>query len=249
MAANTTAHWWKTKWNALFPLSGLSRLKCKLVAKTIRRSVPRRKDFGDLYLANIMDGNKIIDRSLGTFSLFNKLYAVPFLLAGGFMLWFGISNTYTTATTLAHATHTTGTVLDNATTYSRRGGASYAPHVQFIATNGTTYEFTPSLYTHTKHPIGQLLPIAYDAAQPSHAYVNSFWYTYGLGAILIPFGLIFLIAPFFAVRKTDMTIGRVVSLKNLLTGKMETVDLNAWENDPEVRQAVETLKRKFTEKK
>jgi hypothetical protein len=65
----------------------------------------------------------------------------------------------------------------------------YYPQIEFTASDGNKYEFTPQVASQRKRPpVGAVLRVRYDPRRPHQAYVDTFVHYWGAPISLIVFG-------------------------------------------------------------
>jgi hypothetical protein len=132
---------------------------------------------------------------------FSTIFGGIFGLIGLVLLCVGIALAASTASFLASATRTDGTVvaLTEQTSYDRQGrsSTSWYPTVEFTV-DGKRYSFQSSTGSNPpSYKKGESVPVAYDADDPSNARIASFWAAYlaplivgGLGVVFTPIGVV-----------------------------------------------------------
>lgn len=95
---------------------------------------------------------------------------------------------------LAHAGHAQGTVVSVATSYSGgvkggRGNLTYRPTLAFTDAADKAWTFDSGRFGLVGGKVGGVLPVVYEASNPAHAQIESFWgqwdptFTFGYVAV------------------------------------------------------------------
>ena len=130
------------------------------------------------------------------FTIFGGIFG----LIGLVMLCVSVALAASTASFLASATRIDGTVVALTEGTSSDSSTSWYPTVEF-AVDGKRYSFQSSTGSDPpSYKIGESVPVAYDADDPSNARIASFWSAYlvplivgGLGVVFTPIGAVFFV--------------------------------------------------------
>lgn len=114
-----------------------------------------------------------------------------FLLIGGAWLFFSISR-------ITGQTSGTGVIVDVEFSYDSDGEVSYRPVVEFVATDGMTYEFTGRTGSSSRPAIGGAIEVLYDPADPQGATEKTFVNLWLFPIVFGGFGAGFLALMFWA---------------------------------------------------
>jgi hypothetical protein len=127
------------------------------------------------------------------FTIFGGIFG----LIGLVLLCVSIALAAFTASFLASATRTDGTVVALTEGTSSDSSTSWYPTVEFTV-DGKRYSFQSSTGSNPpSYKKGESVPVAYDADDPSNARISSFWSAYlaplivgGLGVVFTPIGMV-----------------------------------------------------------
>ncbi len=116
------------------------------------------------------------------------LFSLPFIAIGGY---FGYENYLLTT----HGTKTTGQVIELVSSYSSKGGRTYAPVFEFVTPDQQSHTVRSHVYSNpASFSVGERVNILYPTNKPEEAEINSFTQLWLLPLVfVIVGGIMFLI--------------------------------------------------------